>query len=63
MAGVCGIVMKFYLEYQNRQLARMDDDDATLTAKDMAKLQKTADVEGISVAAARQLQKGYRYMV
>ncbi|CAK4031709.1 MFS general substrate transporter [Lecanosticta acicola] len=63
IAGICGIIMKFYLEYQNRQLARMGNEDAQLTERDLKKLQKTAEMEGIDVAAARMLQKGYRYIV
>ena len=55
--------MKFYLEAQNKQMARMENEDAQLTEKDMKKLRKTADAEGIDIAAARVLQKGYRYMV
>lgn len=41
----------------------MANTDATLSAKDMARLQKTADFEGIDIAAARRLQKNYRYMI
>jgi len=84
LAAVCGIILKFYLEKENRQLARMvcwskqashvrfssftnflsqEDADATLTEKDIKKLQLTAELEGIDIAAARQLQKGYRYMI
>lgn len=60
---VCFLVMKFYLEAQNKQMARMENEDAQLTEKDMKKLRKTAEAEGIDIAAARVLQKGYRYMV
>jgi hypothetical protein len=59
----CFLIMKFYLEAQNKQMARMENEDAQLTEKDMKKLRKTAEAEGIDIAAARVLQKGYRYMV
>lgn len=59
----CFAIMKFYLEAQNKQMARMEDEDMQLTEKDMKKLRKTAEAEGIDIAAARVLQKGYRYMV
>lgn len=62
MAGICAILLRIVLEKQNRQLARMDSVDGELTEGDMEKLRKTAEMEGISVAAARQLQKGYRYV-
>jgi hypothetical protein len=56
-------MLRFYLQRQNLQLARMENEDATLTEKDMRRLQKTAEIEGIDIAAARQLQKGFRYMI
>ncbi|KAF2178838.1 permease of the major facilitator superfamily [Zopfia rhizophila CBS 207.26] len=57
------IGMRFYLQYQNRQLERMENENAELTERDMRKLQKTAEIEGIDIAAARVMQKGYRYML
>ena len=63
IAGICGVVMKFYLQCQNRQLERMEDREATLTDRDLRKLEKTAELEGISVQEARVLQKGYRYII
>lgn len=63
IAGICGIIMRFYLQYQNRQLERMENEDATLTERDIRKLEKTAELEGIDIAAARMLQKGYRYII
>lgn len=48
---------------QNAQLERMENQDGTLSDKDMARLKKTAEIEGIDIAAARRLQKGYRYMI
>ena len=57
------MIMKFYLERQNKQMARMENEDSELTEKDMRKLRKTAEAEGIDIAAARVLQKGYRYMI
>ena len=63
IGACCGVGLKLYLEMQNRQLARMENEDTQLTDKDIKKLQKTAEFEGIDIAAARQLQKGFRYMV
>lgn len=63
VAGICGIALRFFLVHQNKQLARMEDADVELTERDIKKLQKTAEFEGIDMAAARQLQKGYRYMI
>ncbi|KAF2213533.1 hypothetical protein CERZMDRAFT_66995 [Cercospora zeae-maydis SCOH1-5] len=63
VAGICGIIMRFYLQYQNKQLERMENSDAALTTRDVRKLEKTAEIEGITVAEARQLQKGYRYII
>lgn len=63
IATICALGMKFYMEHQNRQLARLEQEDVQLTEKELRKLQKTAEFEGIDIAAARQLQKGFRYMI
>ncbi|KAL1311813.1 hypothetical protein AAFC00_001892 [Neodothiora populina] len=63
LAGVCGVTLRFYLVKQNNQLARMENVDAVLTETDLKKLQRTAELEGIDIAAARRMQKGYRYMI
>ncbi|KAK7709908.1 hypothetical protein SLS64_006153 [Diaporthe eres] len=63
LAAVCAIALKILLEKQNAQLGRMENSDAQLTERDMKKLEKTAQVEGVTVAEARALQKGYRYVI
>lgn len=61
MAFVCALGLKWYLEKQNRELDRMDGGE--LTERDMRKLEKTAEVEGVNVEVAREVRKGYRYMI
>jgi len=63
LAACMAIILRIKLTRQNAQLARMENEDVPLTEKDLAKLRKTADIEGIDIAAARRLQKGYRYMI
>lgn len=41
----------------------MEAEDVQLTEKDVEKLRRTAETEGIDLAAARRLQKGYRYIL
>lgn len=41
----------------------MENQDVELTEKEFAKLKKTAEIEGMDIATARRLQKGYRYMI
>lgn len=48
---------------QNREGARLENEDVELSEKDLKRLQKTADLEGVDVATARRLQKGFRYML
>lgn len=48
---------------ENKRLDRMEGEDSQLTEKDLERLRRTAEVEGIDIAAARRLQKGYRYMI
>lgn len=63
IAAVCAFWMRWYLTKQNRTLERLENEEVELTAEDVARLQKTAEVEGMSVSEARRLQKGYRYMI
>lgn len=57
------LVMYFHMTGQNKQLARLEDEDVVLTDRELARLQRTAEVEDIDIATARQLQKGFRYMI
>jgi hypothetical protein len=57
------LAMRAVLTRQNARLARLEDEDLPLSARDLARLRRTAEVEGVDLAAARRLQKGYRYMI
>ncbi|KAK6440620.1 hypothetical protein LTR95_003152 [Oleoguttula sp. CCFEE 5521] len=63
IAAICGFILRTMLVRDNKMLERMDGQDTELTEKDLKRLRKTAEVEGIDIAAARQLQKGYRYLI
>jgi Major Facilitator Superfamily len=56
------LMVRLYLARQNKHLERLEQEDVVLTEKELHRLQITAEVEGIDIAAARKLQKGYRYM-
>lgn len=57
------LTLKIMLERENKRLDRMEDEDVALTEADLTKLRRTAEFEGIDIAAARRLQKGYRYVI
>jgi hypothetical protein len=63
LALLMALLLRFYLQSQNKQLARLETEDAKLTEKDMSTLRKTAEFEGVDISTARQLQKGFRYMI
>lgn len=63
IAACCGLLLRFILTRRNARLERMENQDVELTEKDLIRLRKTAEVEGIDIATARRLQKGYRYMI
>jgi len=63
IGALSAIALRLLLQRQNRQLERLENEDITLTEKEMRRLRKTAEVEGIDIAAARRLQKGFRYMM
>lgn len=62
-AGLIGLWLRWKLSRQNKELERAEDDDRQLTQQDLARLEKTAEAEGIDVAAARRMEKSYRYML
>ena len=37
--------------------------DAELTPSDLKRLERTSEAEGVTIAEARALQKGYRYII
>lgn len=57
------VVLRFMMIKLNRELARLEDTDTLLTETELAKLRKTAELENIDIATARQLQKGFRYII
>ncbi|KAK4553242.1 hypothetical protein LTR86_009772 [Recurvomyces mirabilis] len=57
------VILRFMMVKMNRELERLENEDVQLNEKEMAKLQKTAETEGISLQTARQLQKGFRYII
>ncbi|KAL4905504.1 hypothetical protein BDW74DRAFT_17505 [Aspergillus multicolor] len=61
IGGVMAVFMYFHLKSLNKRQERFEDANAVLTEKDEKVLQKIAAREGIDVAAARQLQSGFRY--
>ena len=63
IAFLCALFMFFHLRHLNKRQERLEDEDVQLTEREMARLQHTADVEGIDLGAARRLQKGFRYML
>lgn len=63
ISGVGGVWQRTILVRENRRLENLENEDAVLDDKEMKKLQKTADTEGVDLATARQQQKGFRYLV
>ena len=59
--GAC--VLRVIMTKMNHELARLEDTDTLLTEKELVKLRKTAELENIDLATARQLQKGFRYII
>ncbi|KAJ5151292.1 uncharacterized protein N7482_010544 [Penicillium canariense] len=58
-----GLFMYFNLRTLNKRQERLENEEVQLTEKELRRLQVTADLEGIDVAAARRLQKGFRFVV
>lgn len=63
LGALMAVFMYFNLNMLNKRQERLEDEDCQLTDKELRRLQVTADFEGIDLAAARRLQKGFRYVV
>ncbi|KAI2788004.1 hypothetical protein POX_f08387 [Penicillium oxalicum] len=59
----CAVFMYFNLRMLNKRQERLENEDVQLTDKELRRLQITAELEGIDIAAARRLQKGFRYVL
>ena len=62
-SGIGGIWQRMLLVRENQRLANLENEDIILSDKEMKRLQKTAETEGIDISTARQQQKGFRYLV
>lgn len=62
-AAGLALVLRLYLQKQNRELEKLEQADQDLSEADLDRLRATAEFEGIDVGSARILQKGYRYMI
>ena len=60
---VCGVYMYFNLRMLNKRQERLENEDVQLTEKELRRLHLTAETEGIDIAAARRLQKGFRFVL
>lgn len=65
LGGLAAAALYFHLRILNKRQERLDNEngEVQLTEKELRRLQVTADYEGIDVAAARRLQRGFRYML
>ncbi|KAH7112098.1 MFS transporter-like protein [Dendryphion nanum] len=56
-------LLRFMLIRENAQLMRLENENCELSTKELERLQRSAETEGITVLEARRLQKGYRYPI
>lgn len=61
LGGLMGMFMYWSLRSLNKQQERLENEDIQLSEKELQRLQMTAEREGLDLAAARRLQKGFRY--
>lgn len=61
VAAALLVLLRFLLIRENSRIALLENENQQLSAKQVARLERTAAVEGITLAEARLLQKGYRY--
>ncbi|CZR69881.1 probable permease of the major facilitator superfamily [Phialocephala subalpina] len=63
VAALMAVLLRWHLQKENQRLARLDSDDVVLTQSEVLRLEKTAEIEGIDISAARRLQLGFRYII
>lgn len=63
VGGLSALFLYYNLGMLNKRQERMENEEVQLSEKDIRRLQATADIEGIDIAAARRLQKGFRYVL
>lgn len=57
------LAMRFYLQAQNKELARRENYEIQEPEDDARKLEMTAQIEGVDIRTAKTIQKSYRYMI
>lgn len=60
-ALICAITLRWYLMNQNAELERLESAGYEPSGKELKRLEKMAEIQGIDIAEARKLQRGYRY--
>lgn len=63
LGGLTATFIYFNLRSLNKRQERLEYEDVNLTEREVRRLETTAKVEGVDLAAARRLQKGFRYML
>lgn len=63
VAAISATAIRFLLVKQNKEFARLDDDNVQLTERELAKLRKTAEQANLDLDTARHMQRGFRYML
>jgi len=63
LSMVCAVILRWYTVRQNKALERLEAADTELDEREIARLQKTAEFEGVDLVAARRMKKSYRYML
>lgn len=66
LIGASGLLMTFLrwrLIRENKKFERLENEDVPLSQKELQALEKTARVEGVTLAEARALRKGFRYTI
>jgi len=63
LGGLLALTPELHLRVLNKRLARLEEVETVLTEKELKSLQCTAEVEGIDITTAGNLQKGFRYQL
>ncbi|KAN0076382.1 Major facilitator superfamily domain containing protein [Elaphomyces granulatus] len=63
LASFMATLLYINLRSSNKRLERLENEDAVFSERDLQRLQKTAEAEGIDIEVARRRQRGFRFLL
>ncbi|OXV08925.1 hypothetical protein Egran_03312 [Elaphomyces granulatus] len=63
LALFMAVLLYIDLRITNKRLERLENENAAFSERDLQRLRKTAEAEGVDIEAARRQQRGFRFLL